>query len=54
MVTDTHVSLTMAIETVLLFKVEDVKCVGRCGLHVGHTEIVPLHMSLGVEVRVQD
>ena len=49
-----HVSLTIVVETVSLLKVNDVKCVGGCGPHVGHTEVVPLDIFLGVEVRVQD
>lgn len=49
-----YVSLTVVVETVSLLKVEDVKCVGGCGPHVGNTEVVPLDIFLGVEVRVQD
>lgn len=49
-----RVALTIVVETVSLLKVEDVKCVGGCGLHVGHTEVVPLDIFLGVKVRVQD
>lgn len=38
----------------MLVKIDDVECISGCGLRIGHTEVVPLDMLLGVEVRVQD
>ena len=46
--------LTIIVQAITLHEVNDVECVGGCGLHTHHTEVVPLHMLFGVEVRVQD
>ena len=49
----TPCTLTIVVETVALHEVDDVEGVGGRGLHVGHTEVVPLYVPLAVEVRGQ-
>ena len=45
--------LTIVIQTVSLVEINDVEGISGRGLHAPHTEVVPLYMFAGVEVKVQ-